>query len=371
MQAISKITEDLMRMKTTADRLYELQRAVQYVCDYFADLGDGVVVRRYESGGKPSVVIGFNDSLEPDSLLVGHLDVVPADDDFFEPRREGEVLRGRGSCDMKSEVAVMMLLMREYALLAREQRPPVALMLSCDEEIGGAHGVGYLVNTIGYRCRVALVPDGGESPDKIILKSKGVLHITAHARGRAAHGSRPWQGENAIEKLIAAYEKIHAMFPTIDDPDHWHSTCVIGKFNGGMMVNQVPDSASCEIDIRFVDDMQPQALLERVRECVAGDVDVQLMSCARGVATPLYEPHIAAYSAAVMNTLDTELSEEITHGATDGRFFSELGIPVIISRPVSGGQHTPEEWVDMVSLEKFMRLYRDAIDRFGRMRVGE
>ncbi|OGH60783.1 MAG: hypothetical protein A2848_02525, partial [Candidatus Magasanikbacteria bacterium RIFCSPHIGHO2_01_FULL_50_8] len=282
------------------------------------------------------------------------------------PRREGELLFGRGSCDMKSEVAIMMQLMREFAALSIEQRPSIALMLGCDEEIGGTHGVGFLLNTIGYRCRVAFVPDGGESPDKVVLKSKGVLHVSVHARGRAVHGSRPWQGDNAIEKLFDAYKKIHALFPASDDPNNWYSTCVLGKFSGGIMVNQVPDFASCEIDIRFVEAVQPFAVLERVRAVVGDEAVVELMSCGGSTTVDWNNPFLTAYSEAVVNTLDAEMTEEITHGATDGRFFSELGIPVIISRPISGGQHTPDEWVNMNNLEVFLRLYRDAIERISR-----
>lgn len=358
-KTILAVTEDLMRFHTTADRPVEIARAVQYVKDYFAGVPE-ITIREYESAGKPSLVISFDDSLAPDIMLVGHLDVVPAADELFVPRVEAGRLYGRGSCDMKSEIAVMLELMRDCA----PTRPSVALMIGCDEESGGMNGVGYLVNTIGYRTRVALVPDGGESLEKVVLKSKGVLHITVSAAGHAAHGSRPWLGENAIEKLFGVYKEIHALFPATEDPERWYSTCVLGKFSGGIVVNQVPDSASCDIDIRFAEDIAPEALLARVRDCVGDAARVDLLCSGKYADTSFQNPYVQAYSAAVRDLLHTELTEEISHGATDGRFFSELGIPVITSRPLSDGQHTPNEWVSIESLEPFKKLYADAIKRF-------
>ncbi len=362
-KSIREITEDLIRIRTTADRPAEIARAVQYVKDYFADV-DSIVIREYESGGKPSLVISYTETLTPDVMLVGHLDVVPAADELFEPRIKGTRMYGRGACDMKSEIAIMLQLMREFATT----RPSIALMLGCDEEVGGINGVGYLVNTVGYRTRVALVPDGGESLEKVVLKSKGLLHITVSTTGRAAHGSRPWLGENAIEKLFEIYKKIHALFPASNDPDRWYSTCVLGKFSGGMVVNQVPDQASCDIDIRFAEDIMPDALLTRVRECVGAAASVELLCSGRYVTVPLENSYLQAYGAVVRELFHAELTEEITHGATDGRFFSELGIPVITSRPCSGEQHTPYEWVDLDSLDDFKKLYLDVVQRFVYMR---
>lgn len=87
-----------------------------------------------------------------------------ATDEQFEPRIEGSVMYARGACDMKAEVVMMMELKREFSAIPPNDRPLIVHMLSTDEEVGGLHGINYLVNTIGFRARVALIPDGGDLP---------------------------------------------------------------------------------------------------------------------------------------------------------------------------------------------------------------
>src|SRR3990167_8076704 len=113
-ESILKITEDLVRIKTTADRPEELQRVIHYVEQFFQDIPH-LFIKRYECEGKPSIVIATQDALSPDIFLVGHLDVVPAPDELFEARYEGTKMFGRGVCDMKSECVVLMQLMKELA----------------------------------------------------------------------------------------------------------------------------------------------------------------------------------------------------------------------------------------------------------------
>ncbi len=359
-KSILDITGDLIRIRSTADRPADLHTAVDYCATYFSDLPD-IVIRRYEYNGKPSIVVSFDDAREFTVMMVGHLDVVPAALELFEPRIVDGQLLARGACDMKSEVAVMLEIMRD--LHATGMRPSVALMLTTDEETSGRDGTGYLTREIGYRCRVALVPDSGETPEHIVLKSKGVLHLRIHARGLTAHGSRPWLGVNAIESLFETYQKIKALFPPTDDPDRWYSTCIIGTIAGGSATNQIPDCATGAIDIRFTEQYSLDELLEKIR-AIAGDAEIEILSTGAPMYTDMTNSFVMLYAEAVRGALGVDVAEEITHGATDGRFFAALGIPVITSRPCSGGQHSPSEWLDIASLGDFKKVYAGAIEKF-------
>ncbi len=352
---IIELTYDLVRMHTTADRPDELQRAIQYVNDYFKPI-DSLVIKRYESRHKPSIVISTQDTLTPDILLVGHLDVVPATEELFEPRVAGTRVYGRGVCDMKSECAVMMRIMREIAAL--EEKPNIALMLTTDEEVGGFDGVNYLINEIGYRCKIALVPDGGTAPDDLVITNKGILTLRLNATGRRAHGSRPWLGENAIDSLIAAYARIRELFPnTPTAEDHWYHTCNIGTIQGGETFNQVPDFATCDLDIRFTEQTNVDDLFAAVKEKAGPDVEVINRISGSPIFTDPNHPYVKMYEEAVEKTLELKTEHNQHCGSNDGRFLSELGIPLIISRPVSGDQHSPHEWLEIESLPKFHRVY--------------
>jgi succinyl-diaminopimelate desuccinylase len=77
---------DLLAIRSTADRPGELARALELV---IAEAGPGFAVRRFESRGKPSALLHPPGAGELRVILNAHLDVVPAPDEQFVPRREG------------------------------------------------------------------------------------------------------------------------------------------------------------------------------------------------------------------------------------------------------------------------------------------
>ncbi len=361
-ESILRMTQDLVRIKTTADRPEELQRGIQYVEHFFQEV-TGLFIKRYECEGKPSIVISTQDTLSPDIFLVGHLDVVPASDELFEPIYKGTKMFGRGVCDMKSECVVLMQLIKEIAQQA--DRPSVALMLTTDEEIGGLHGVSYLLNKIGYRSKIAIIPDGGQAPDDIVLENKGVLLLRMTAKGKTGHGSRPWLGENAIEKLLSAYARVRTLFPNqATATDFWYNTLNIGMISGGEAANQIPDSASCDLDIRFTPDVTAQALLEQIMACVGDGVSVELRVNGDPIFTDPKDSFVQMYASCVEESLGTPATFNKHCGSNDGRFFTSLGIPIIVSRPTSGDQHSPHEWLETESLVDFYQICLKAIEKF-------
>ncbi|NQV90283.1 M20/M25/M40 family metallo-hydrolase [Candidatus Uhrbacteria bacterium] len=355
-------TEELIRIQSTANQTKELQRIITYVETYFQGINT-LVVKRYDSKEKPSIVISTQDTLSPDVMLVGHLDVVPAPDELFEPRYEGTKLFGRGACDMKSECAVMMELMKEIAV--QEDRPNIALMLTTDEEIGGFNGVAFLLNEVGYRCQVALIPDGGQSPDDIVLMNKGILLLRLTAHGKTGHGSRPWVGENAIDRLLVAYEKLRQYIPVkATAEDQWYHTCNIGMIQGGEAANQIPDLATCDIDIRFTEDENVDQLFAKIQEQVGDLAEVELRVGGEPIYTDPTNSFVQQYAECVKETIGTPAVFNKHCGSNDGRFFTSLGIPIIVSRPTSGNQHSPDEWLETESLPVFQEICRQAIKKF-------
>ena len=136
MKDVLEITRDLVAIRTTEDRSDELMSAINYCFDSCCN---DLFFRRYEKNNKPSLVISNHEGLDFDVLLVGHLDVVPAKAELFVPRIEGDIMYGRGVCDMKSECAVMLKMMNEISEQKTDKK--IALMLTTDEEIGGFDGV--------------------------------------------------------------------------------------------------------------------------------------------------------------------------------------------------------------------------------------
>lgn len=356
---IADLLESLIRRQTVASRLDELKGVIDDAEAFFR--GKGLHLRRYEVNGKPSLVVTFQETRHPEIMFAGHLDVVDAEPEQYEPRRENDRIWGRGALDMKGPTATMMQL---FADLAEEgKRPDIGLMLTTDEEVGSPDGVGYLVLQEGWGAKFAVIPDGGQN-FSLVVGEKGALHFRVKATGRAAHGSRVWDGENALDKLIRFYEKLRSAggFPDepCGDPEHWHPTLNLGVIHGGKKVNIVADEGVMELDMRFPEPWTSETALELVKNTMAQFPDLSLEVTTRGevVYTPPDNPYLQRFVRIVTQTIGTEPAMTREHGATDGRFFAEKGIPIVILYPVGGGIHSREEWVSISSLGTLYRIFR-------------
>lgn len=350
------LTKELVLIESIASKPDNLKKVVDLVEDYFHD--SNLIIKRFEQNQKHSIVISNQDVKEFDVLMMGHLDVVPAKPEMFIPTEEEGKLIGRGTADMKAAVAVMMKIMKEET---PNMKKSVGLMLTTDEEIGGKHGADYLVNEIGYRAKVGLVPDGGIAPENVFIANKGVAHFKITTKGKTAHGSRPWLGENAIDKLFDGYTELIKNFEN-KDASVWKNTCSLGMISGGHAANAVPDFVECYLDIRFTEDHS----LEEMKDLVAShlkDSEVELLAHGLPSATSEENEYIKYYAGSVKETVGADLCCERSHGGNDGRFLTQFGTPIIVSRPISGGQHEDGEWVQIDALEPFYKVYQGFLKR--------
>ncbi len=360
-EEIVKVLSDLISIKSLATNPQGLRDIVDYCARYLDGLP--LNIHRYEKEGKPSLVATFNIGKHPKVFFVGHLDVVDAEEDQFSPRIEGNRLYGRGALDMKGPDAVMLCLFRR---LAEEGiKPDIGLMLTTDEEVGSENGVKYLLFEEDWSSDFALIPDGGEN-FQLIIAEKGVLHVKVTARGKAAHGSRVWEGVNALDSLINFYNELKAQFPQepCDDPEHWHNTINLGKFVGGNSVNRVADKGEMYLDIRFVEPWTSDRMLELIRDKASqfGIEEIEVISRGEVMNTSPDDPYVAKYRKVASEVLGRGVKLSREHGATDGRFFAEKGIPVVITYPIGANIHGRDEWVDIDSLETLYRI----MDAFAR-----
>jgi len=353
------LIKELSVIPSTADRPQEITRALDYISKYFK--GTGLHEKRYECNGSPSLVISTQDTLSPDIAFLGHIDVVPAPDRLFMPIQEGSILRGRGVCDMKDGIAVMMKLLKEYA--GKKFPLSLALIITSDEEIGGQNGARYLIEDIGYRPSFAFIPDGGSAPEELVLKNKGILQLEICASGKTAHGSRPWDGENAIEKLVSACTAVRNMFAEKQEEHAWQDTINLSMISGGEAINQIPDKASCKIDIRYTENTNTDELVQHIQKILAS-CSVKVLTCANAVCVPQKSDVVKKYCESVKKITGKDAIRSHGHGGNDGRFLTPYGIPILVSRPVSGNQHGPHEWLDTASLPEFYAVYDTLIQSF-------
>jgi succinyl-diaminopimelate desuccinylase len=351
MEEIIKLTEDLIRFKTMHSQPAEIQRCVSFIEDYLKTCG--ATYQRLDHADIPSIIVMPQHNVAP-ILLMSHVDVVDGPDDLFNPRVKGDALYGRGSIDDKYAAALSLVFVKNYLQqLQKEGKDqndlPFGIIITADEEIGGANGAQKALKEVNAEFCIAL--DGG-SLNKIVIKEKGIVKLKLIARGKTAHGARPWLGENAIENLINDYQVLKTNFE-LAAPDHWHRTLNFSWIQAGKVSNQVPDYAEALFDIRYTENDDMEALFKNIRKEIKGELVVEKKE-------PLFESGDSPYLDLLLQiATDSEVGFE--HGASDARFLSAHGIKGIVwGANGDMSQHSADEHVNIDSL---YRLY-DLLDAF-------
>jgi succinyl-diaminopimelate desuccinylase len=347
MQELLGLTRELIRFRSVHTDPAEIIRCADFVQAFLS--AHGIGFRRFDSAGVPSILVMPQGDYAP-VLLMAHIDVVDGPEAIFEPREKDGRLYGRGSVDDKYAVALALVLLRRQLerlrAAGRDQSDlSFGVLITGDEEIGGANGAGHVLAKIKTDFGIAL--DGG-GLDKIVVKEKGLLRLRLVARGRAVHGSRPWLGENAIENLMADYARLKPFFQA-SAPEHWHRTLNLGIISGGRAVNQVPDRAEALLDIRFTEEDDVDRLLAEMAAAVRGELVVERRDpLFLGGQSPYLETLLALSPG-------TRIGAE--HGASDARYLSARGIPGIVwGADGDRSQHADDEHVDIRSVQRLFAV---------------
>lgn len=345
------MTSDLMRFKTTKDNYEERKKIISFVRKKFE--GKDVCIREFDHNRTPSIVITLGKSKKPKIFLNGHLDVVPAEDKDFLPIIKKGRIYGRGSGDMKAGCAIMIEVIKYFS--TQKKKPSLGLMLTTDEEIGGKDGAKYLLEKQNFSSELAIIPDGGTDLREIILNQKGVLHLKIKTYGKSAHGSRPFLGENAIEKLIKGYLRLRKIIPDLKT-NKWRNTMNLGKFSGGDAINKVPDYAEMYLDIRFIKREDKDIIFQKIRKIFP---DIELIA-EEGPFIQDKHSHVAMFKKVLEKNIGQRITFSRVEGASDARYFSEMGIPAVITKIKAGNIHSRGEWVDT----KEMAIFYDSLVEF-------
>ncbi|HTR75057.1 MAG TPA: M20/M25/M40 family metallo-hydrolase [Solirubrobacterales bacterium] len=317
-----------------------------------------IEVAREEIHGLPVLKAEVGPEEAPTIVLEGHIDVVPAHPEQFEPRVEGDRLYGRGAYDMKGAIAAMMVV---TAALRDQDRVRVRLGIVGDEESEeaeeGDRGCDRLVAG-GFVGDFAIT---GEPTDLHIgVEAKGVLWLRLEVDGTAAHGATPWLGDNAVLKAVDVFRSIESLPFARQSSELFDRPSInLGRIWGGDALNKVPDTCVIDVDIRYLPGQDPDALLEQVRAMPGVSATALLMRPPATVdrASPFVQ---GLREAAARQASDGETMSVGRDGASDVVSFLRAGVPAVEFGPVGAGHHGPEEWVSIPSLEG----YRRALESF-------
>jgi succinyl-diaminopimelate desuccinylase len=310
------------------------------------------------NNGLPVLAATVGAASGPTIVFHGHLDVVPGHPEQFEPREEGDRLFGRGAYDMKGGLASMMCATVE---LASSTAVRTRFLCVPDEESDEPfdRGSDYLVAQ-GYTGEFAIT---GEPTDlRIGVQAKGVLAMRIEVSGKAAHGSTPWLGDNAVLKAVDVFRRIESLPFGRDSSEFFDRPSIsLGRIIGGDAMNKVPDLCVIDVDVRYLPGQDVRAILDEIE--AIPDTTVKTVFHRQPANVPRDDPYVVTLAEAVHQGTPAERISVGRDGASDAISFIEAGVPAVEFGPVGGGHHGPEEWVSIESLAR----YRGALVEFATM----
>lgn len=322
--------------------------------------------------GRPNVVARLSGT-GPTLLLNGHLDTVGVAgmtiDPFGAELKDGR-LWGRGSCDMKGGVAALLAAARTLVDAPASERPSLVVALTADEE-NASVGMAGLVED-GVTADLGVVCEPTELA--VMPAHKGFVWIRALFQGRAAHGSRPELGIDAIRHaalyLTALEDHAAALRSGPAHPLLGHGSFHAGTIRGGAAASVYPESCELVLERRTLpaeplhDVVAPfhealEALVSDYPE-VVGDLAVTLERPGTEVGedTPLVQGLLAALGQVGVSPAVRGMSAWV-----DAAYLNGVGIPAVCFGPGSIEQaHTADEWIDVDEI----RVAADVLGRFAR-----
>ena len=367
MTATIDILKDLVGFATVSR---DPNRAlIDYVADRLAATDADVRIIPDENGSKANLFATTGPRGRGGVMLSGHTDVVPVDGQewtmpaFTCTEADGR-LYGRGTADMKGFVAAALHAFEVAA--GTDLATPLHLALSYDEELG-CLGVRPMIDMLAgapVRPRMCIVGEPTEMG--LATGHKGKTVVRADCTGMAAHSSLAPLAVNAVHLacdlvgIIRARQQSIVENGTQDEAYNIpYTTLHVGRINGGVQVNIVPQEASVEFEIRNLAGDDPTPLIELITHDIApvianarkttpeADIRLTVVNSYPGLETALDEQVVAL----VRDLTGVNATCKVAFGTEGGLFARDLGIPTVVCGPGSMDQgHKPDEFVTVEQL---------------------
>ncbi len=289
----------------------------------------------------------------PTILLHGHVDVVPGDEEQFEPYEKDGELSGRGVYDMKGALAAMMYAVEDLHLTGCGATVELLVVPDEETEYGGVKGAEVLVQN-GHTGDFLIT---GEPTDfHIGVQAKGVLDLRVSMRGKSAHGSSPWLGKNAVLLAYEHYKRVLELPFTRARSDFFpYPSINMARIIGGDVINRVPDRCTYDLDIRYLPDQDPKEITRQIQS-IDLPAEVKVLFVHEPTYVSRRNPYVKALREVAARHFDGNPVGVGRHGASDIVFFQRAGVPGVEFGPMGGGHHGPKEFVVADSLETYRQM---------------
>jgi acetylornithine deacetylase len=292
-------------------------------------------------------------------MLVAHTDTVGVAGMTapHEPHIDDGRLHGRGAYDMKGGLAACMLAAAAAAAASGDLAGDVLVAAVSDEEHSSLG-----VQSVLERCHADACVVTEPTSLSVCVAHKGFAwwRITAH--GRAAHGSRPDLGGDAIVRMAPVLTAL----ADLDRDLHGRTHPLVGRasvhaslIEGGQELSSYPERCVLEVERRTLPGESRDAVAAELR----GLLDAGEPGALEGEVTLVREPFEVGDDEAIVALVREQAAgvlgrepEIVGHAAwMDAAFTQAAGIPTVVFGPHGEGAHAVEEWVDVASVEACAR----------------
>ncbi|MGA2503788.1 MAG: ArgE/DapE family deacylase [Anaerolineales bacterium] len=368
MDELERLLSDLVAIDSVNPDLVASATGEYKIAIYIANWLEraGMEVQFIESkSGRPNIVgIARGTGGGKTLLLNGHMDTVGSGgmENPHKPIIKGGRLYGRGAYDMKGGLAACMLAL--VAAKKQHLRGDVVFTAVIDEEYAS---LGTQQLATRFHADGAIVAEFTEL--QVILAHRGFVWLEVETQGRAAHGSRPDLGIDAIVKMgkvLAELEKLDLNLRS----NHTHPLLESGSVHasliaGGKELSTYPDRCLLTIERRTLPGETPIQIEREVQEIIKKiqNSDASFKAVVRRgldrapLETPEETEIVKAVQAAARKVLKRFLPIAGVPFWTDASLLSSAGIPAILLGPSGGGAHADEEWVELASVRTCGNLY--------------
>jgi succinyl-diaminopimelate desuccinylase len=287
-------------------------------------------------------------------VIAGHLDTVPVNHNL-PARRDGGLLHGLGTCDMKAGDAVML---RIAATVPQPNRDVTFVFYEGEEIEGEFNGLRLL----GQSDPATLDADFAilMEPSNAVVEAgcQGTLRVEVRTVGERAHSARSWKGVNAIHRAGEILDRLNAYDPRrpVIDGLEYHEGLNAVAIHGGVAGNVIPDECVVEVNHRFAPDRSEADAEGFVREFFAG-FELEVTDSAPGALPGLEVPAAKAFVEAVGGQVNPKF------GWTDVSRFSALGVPAVNFGPGDPMYaHKQDEHVPLEHIERCEQQLREWLE---------
>ena len=353
--------------------------ASQFFCKFLRDRGIPAELEE-AAPGRPNVVAMLSAANSANQgggknsaalAILAHIDTVGAGDmpEPFTPRERDGRLYGRGALDIKSGVAAMC----GAALAARDAgaiRKPLLIAAVVDEE---CDSIGTEALLKRYTADAAIVLEPTDL--RLTIAHKGYAWFEILTHGRAAHGSLPSEGRDAIRMmgrvlniLDALDRKLASLAP---HPLLGHGSLHASLIRGGQELSSYPAECRLQLERRMLPEESAGEIEVELRSLVAGlsARDPDFRATVRGLGSrPAYEisrdaPIVRLVSEAIRKTIGSGAAGHLVGMAawTDTALLEAAGIPGVVFGPSGRGLHGKEEYVELDSVIQCSEVLFEAI----------